>query len=101
MAYPSKNAKKEIWALRPAGVSKTDPHLKNVGGTSTASKHVFKTVYNPNQQANTLALEIEMLNKQIEQGRVLFDAQVKAYEEDEVVRNKESDLRHQLDLERI
>ena len=41
-----------------------------------------------------MALEVEMLNKQIEQGRVLFDAQVKSYEDDEILRNREADLRH-------
>lgn len=66
-----------------------EKHMSRLGRTSSTPKHVIKTVYLPNEQMNTLALEVDTLRKQLEQEHALHSSALQALQEDRRVREHE------------
>lgn len=66
-----------------------EKHLARLGRTTSTPKHIIKTVYLPNEQMNTLALEVETLRRQLDQEHALHSTALEAMQEDRRIREHE------------
>lgn len=66
-----------------------EKHTTRLGRTTSTPKHVIKTVYLPNEQMNTLALEVDTLRKQLDQEHALHSSALQALQEDRRIREHE------------
>ena len=74
-----------------------EKHMQKLGRTNSTPKHVIKTVYLPNEQMNTMAMEVETLRKQLEQEHAIHESEIEALKEDRRVREHEYKLRTEAD----
>lgn len=99
-ASGQKNSKDCTWcALCKAYSGPKHHHL--IGKTTQQPKAVVRTVFLPNEELNTLAVELDMLKDQIEQEKSVFEDELNALYEEQQVKRQEKDLRSKADEDRI
>jgi coiled-coil domain-containing protein 77 len=76
-------------------------HNHFVGKTTSLPKAVVRTVYLPNEELNSMVVEIDMIKDQIEQERDAFESELQALAEEQQVRAKEKEMRALADGDRI
>lgn len=79
----------------------TERHSHTIGRTSSTPRPIVRTIYLPNEMSNALVMEVDMLKKQLEQDKALFQGQIEALKEDRSVREDEFRLRAEADQRRI
>jgi coiled-coil domain-containing protein 77 len=79
----------------------SERHTHTVGRTSSTPRPIVRTIYLPNEQSNVLVTEVDMLKRQLEQDKALYQGQIDALKEDRNVREEEFKLRHDADQRQI
>ena len=99
-ASGQKNSKDCTWcALCKAYSGPKHHHL--LGKTTQQPKAIVRTVFLPNEELNSLAVELDMLKDQIDQEKSVFEDELAALSEEQEVKLQEKQLRAQADLDRI
>lgn len=76
-------------------------HHHQVGKSTSIPKTIVRTVYLPNEELNSMAIETDMLKDQIEQEKEAFESELNALREEALVREQEKEMRKEVDLNRI
>jgi coiled-coil domain-containing protein 77 len=96
----SKKSKDCNWcALCKAYSGPKHHHL--LGKTTANPKALVRTVFLPNEELNTLAVELDMLKDQLAQEKDVFENELRSLKEEQKVKLEEKDLRARADFERI
>ena len=76
-------------------------HHHLIGRTTSNPKAMVRTVFLPNEELNTLAVELDMLKDQLSQERDVFENELSALKAEQRVKLEEKSLRQRADEERI
>ena len=76
-------------------------HHHQIGSSTSIPKTIVRTVYLPNEELNSMAVEMDMLRDQIEQEKDAFESELAALQEEAAVREQEKVMRREMDRARI
>lgn len=76
-------------------------HHHLVGKVTNQPKTMVRTVYLPNEELNTLMVEVDMIKDQIEQEKETFENELQALKEEQSVRLQEKQMRKLVDENKI
>lgn len=76
-------------------------HNHKVGKATSTPKHMLRTVYLPNEEMNSLAIEVDILKKQLNQEKDMYESELDALADEDRVREQEMAMRKEVDEDKI